>query len=282
MSRKFLVLLAAVLACASVTGCTKGSDGSAADENACQVIGATEKIINGDRCEGFTRSPVVRLLTQFSDNTIGVCTGTIITPNKILTATHCVVNIQNGAGPTSIMVISGDAGQDTTYYAEDFAFHPGFRAELPDKLFNDVAVVTLSSYTSIPPAPVLVSQDAAIGSTAYIYGFGQSEVDPEPPTSLQEWLDSSKELRASNMTVAEITNNHYWAVFTSNSGMVCYGDSGGPLIVERPTAMVLGVTSQLVTPDGTCDVGTTALWTRLQSSEVQNWLRQVAPEADYR
>jgi V8-like Glu-specific endopeptidase len=77
-----LTIALVAMATAALGGCSAPSSGEARR-------GTQGKIVNG------TESTEEHDATIFIANAVGACTGTMIAPNLVLTAAHCVVARQN-------------------------------------------------------------------------------------------------------------------------------------------------------------------------------------------
>lgn len=266
-----------------------GSSSPDISNNACGTLGLNPKVINGTVCSGLSQSPVVRVFAAFQDGNIESCSGTMLTPTRTLTAAHCVVDFSNLSNrPKFLAVAAGDPGSIKVVEAVSFVLHRGLRPEVINgetNIFNDIAVINLGSSVNVPIMPILTSTGPIVGDIVQIFGYGQSTPGQlPPPSSLQEFVDSSASLRSGEMILTSITNNHLRAEALSGKSMVCHGDSGGPLVFTyngEPT--IVGVTSELLRQTGEqCDTGSIAQWTRIQSSEVLSGLLALVPNAQTR
>ena len=280
----FLFGLLALCSCGGGSG-SGGGGGTSLSNNSCGSIGLNTKIINGTTCSGLGRSPVVRLFSIFADGSAANCTGAVITPTVILTATHCLVPADASVPVAQIIVAAGEKGSATVVEATQYLIHSGFRVEQTGdelNMFNDIALVYVGNPLPVPTLPILVSTTPRAGEVVDIFGYGQSKVGfLPPPATTEEFVNSTIELRSGEMEISSVTNNHLRAIFQKDGSMVCHGDSGGPLIFEvNGQPAIVGVTSQLVLSSRLdCGVGAIAQWTRLQSSEVLDVLLAAVPDA---
>ena len=60
------------------------------------------KVISGSAVEGDAGSQVVKLELKYSDGSIGLCSGTVIAANAVLTASHCLLDT------SSITIVAND------------------------------------------------------------------------------------------------------------------------------------------------------------------------------
>ncbi|XP_053608811.1 brachyurin-like [Plodia interpunctella] len=181
----------------------------------------------------------------------GVCGGSLVTANRVITAAHCWFDGQNQAWRFtvvlgSVLLFSGGNRIETSAVVT----HPGW---IPLLVRNDVAVIYLPSAVqlsatintiALPSGPELDENFAGVSATASGFGI----------TSDGAGISQSQFL--SHVSLNVITNSVCSYAFplilqpsnvcTSGVGGVgvCGGDSGGPLVVQRDGRPILiGVTS---------------------------------------
>ncbi|CAG4952866.1 unnamed protein product [Colias eurytheme] len=201
----------------------------------------------------------------------GVCGGTLLNANRVLTAAHCWNDGTNQAWRVevvlgSVFLFSGGTRLQTSV----ILVHPQW---IPALARNDVAVLYLPQSVqfsaNIAPVALPTSADGAnsfAGSSAIASGFGL--------TSDGGSITQSQSLNHVRLNVITnqlcsigypfvIQDNH---ICTSSIGgnSVCRGDSGGPLVIERNGQRVLiGVTSFGSTAG--CASGVPAVYSRVTS-----------------
>jgi len=255
-------------ACSSSDDDDSGSDnGSDLSANACSAFNfSRSKIANGQTCSSSGNpSPLVRLAIRALEGQ-GVCTGTVIDNDKILTAAHCLEGtILSIDVETDIGVRNGVSYVVPSTYRGEFS-------SFGEVAIDDIGIVFTSEAIGIAPSPILVSQSPAIGENAFIGGFGENK-----PGS----LDATP--RAGNVVIASVTPNHVFVRFEGDQAHPCRGDSGGPLVVTRSGAnAIVGVVSQSdpsVDPDTICRRGDITLYTNVRSPSVLSFLAEFAPNA---
>lgn len=265
-----LTLIFTVVSC----GGGGGSDSNGAETSrACGLIGLGEKIINGNACGDIGRSSVVRVIAQISNGAGSVnrpiCTGSLVTPNVVLTAAHCVDPNFAGMG-----VYVGEPGAGRYVPARAISIAPGYRFEPSvSRSFNDAALLQLTENLPIPVLPILTSRSAQVGEPGFVYGYGKREEGTSPGEG-----DDFFTLESGAMTVANVTPDHIFVVFDGNGVNVCNGDSGGPLVIEtNGQPAVTGVVSEGSVTG--CEVGDITTFTNLQSTTLVNWLNTFVPNA---
>lgn len=261
---KFLVLICALL----LASC--GSDGSNDNTGKCSALEltdgiATAKIANGTPCAGLTKSPVVVILKNMPDGGTGLCSGTMLSPNKVLTAAHCL------KGAESIDILFGTATDKFAYVtASSWDIHPSFTRNPNGTLVNDVGIVHAPVSLPVPNLPILASGAPQIGNRVSIFGYGITAGA----------ANDYGQLHAGSMIIAGVDSNNIYANYEASSSNVCSGDSGGPLLMQIGIQQVIvGTTSY--GNSANCLVGETSVFMNLQAPEIQSFIRSVAPDARY-
>ena len=246
-----LALLTLLTACGGGGG--GSSDNNTPTADACSAIGLSPKIIGGETCSNGS-SAVVEVLLDYGGGKVGLCSGTLVTSTKVVTAGHCFNRVNLG-----VYVRNG-----ATIKASNVKVHPEYRVTA-EAVYNDVAIVTLSRPLNLPTLPLLLSQDVHGGNTVQVFGYGRTD---------QTGTDGV--LRGGDMRLNDADQNLLYAYYSDGNSNTCFGDSGGPATytVNGRTGLV-GVTS---TGSGqNCDPGELSLFTNLQGSSVMNFLTENIP-----
>ncbi|WP_157694133.1 S1 family peptidase [Hydrogenophaga crassostreae] len=223
----------------------------------CASAGLLPKIVNGADCAQPERSPVVLLLMLGGDGETRSCSGTMLTPVRVLTAAHCMP-----PDTQRIAAVQWKAtGKGQLVYAAGWVAHPGFSAA-GEGFQNDVGVVTLRSGMSNPAMPLLVSSPSKKGDEAFIAGWGQPGLD----------------LAVGYVRMTKVNETHLGFVYKETGSNTCSGDSGGPAYraIGGPPGVV-GVTSSGSVAG--CGDGDLSLFSNIQSPGVLNFIRAQAPGA---
>lgn len=251
-------LLLAAAVSAFVTACGGGDEAELpSDEALCSSAGVSPLVVNGASCAQPGRAAAV-ILGISSPSGTSLCSGTMITPTKVLTAAHCI------SADTRRVVAGVWAANGTVSgkAAKRWAVHPQYQ-RTPSALINDVAVVELSSPMPNLTMAVLESADTSAGQGVYLAGFGAPDF----------------ELAVGFATLSSVNQNSLRYQYNGRLSSSCVGDSGGPVYrVVNGRAAVVGITSS---GPATCGDNGSFLATNVQGPAVLPFIRAQAPEASY-
>ena len=220
------------------------------------VLAAPAGGVSGGREVSIARAPFVAK--------VGGCTATLVAPDRVLTAAHCV----DGFNPTGQLVYVGvDPVKNRKapgIAASGFSVHPGYKLSFPFAkkspinaiAVDDVALVVLAKpVTGVAPVRVAGRSDAALerpGRAARVLGYGllqaPSRAVPPRRARLHEGavtvLSRAGCARAFPKAVTREMICHEDRDRGKPYTQACGGDSGGPLVVHGSRGPVqIGITS---------------------------------------
>ena len=209
-----------------------------------------------------------------------LCTGTLVTPNWVLTAGHCS-NITAGtvASPASwpaalINVRIGGVTQTDGQQrgVSRVVMHPDYL------LTNgyDISLLQLSTPSTMTPTQVASESERAIwnpGTLESIVGWGVTEEGGDTPDRLQEaQVPITTDAYCSGAYGSDFDPvTMVCAGFPEGGVDTCQGDSGGPMFGRTSTGAlrVVGATSW---GDGCARPGKPGVYARVADSELRPWI----------
>lgn len=237
----------------------------------------TPRIIGGSATT-FSNAPWMVQLWYFNDDdTVSFCGGTLVAPNKVLTAGHCAAGLNWIANGIVVGGSSTFGGDETSIYSEVRRqwVHWAYNGQTVD---NDIALLTLSTPMNYGTLPLASNTDTALyqaGQTGTVYGWGVTDSAPDSQSFPDELQHLDMPLNADSACKENLDGAVGDGAFVtghmicagiggtdddSTGKTTCSGDSGGPLVVGgRIVGIVswgVGTDSQSCNVMGTYDVFT--------------------------
>ncbi|XP_075976584.1 brachyurin-like [Anticarsia gemmatalis] len=201
----------------------------------------------------------------------GVCGGSLVTANRVITAAHCWFDGTHQAWRFtvvlgSVTLFSGGVRQETSVVA----MHPRW---MPRLLRNDVAVIYLPSSVTFSAtiSPIALPSGSQLsetfeGQSAVASGFGLT--GDNASITVNQFLShvtlSVLSQRACTTAFGGVTQESNICTSGLGGTSTCRGDSGGPLAVNRDGRRVLiGITSFGIAFG--CEIGFPAAFARTTS-----------------
>lgn len=252
------------------SGCVAcGSSGSE------RVAQRTEAVVNG--VPSGPEDDGVVFLVATRPTVIESCTATLVAPNLVITARHCVAEFANETFtctpsgelapssqggtmgpllPPEAIAIQRGAGPAREFAAQGVQI---FSVQTPSICRNDIAMVLLDrNIENVPIMPIRLDAGNEPGEGIRIVGYGLDENNTFGVRHTRSGITISQvglsEFRTDPDSIPPRT-------FLTLGPMLCIGDSGGPAFAE--SGAVTAVWSQVV---GDC-----------QSDSARNYFTQIAP-----
>ncbi len=212
-------------------------------------------ILDGTSALGTSLSMVARVLYLDGSGSF-LCSGTVVSPDVVLTAGHCAEDLQTGATD-----VAADYQVTTSTQTDSSGGQvSGVAQVIPDPQFDpttltgDAALLVLSTPTTAPPVALASDPaDAGLyggGTATIITGWGVDDSAGDLPSELMYGYSTIQSTDYCATEAAELEadfdpGSELCAIDApGDADGTCHGDSGGPILATVDDAWVeLGITS---------------------------------------
>jgi hypothetical protein len=214
---------------------------------------------------------------------LGFCGGSLVTPNKVLSAAHCVFGEEGDPGDFTICLGQTNLNNCTApdlYGVTSIDRNSSYN---PVTAQNDVALLTLDRAAPFTPLQLVDPTHPGLwraGTSARMIGWGTTSDGGDPSDDLlkadvpmvsdQACANDYAQPRSPGST--EQFDPATMVCAGDGQHDTCQGDSGGPLMVNEDGRLVLaGVTSF---GEGCADPSFPGVYARVGADPLSSWLRQ--------
>lgn len=265
---------------ALLCGCSSFTEAPGSEASRNHISEKEQAVVGGTLS---ARESVVLVMSEGATGT-SMCTGTIVAPNLVITARHCISTFTDGDFSCTINgfldlsrprspASAGDVG--LPFAPDKITIHAGtvpdaetptsvarevFAPETDTICRNDIAFVVLEDELDLPYESIRLDQGVVLNEPTTVVGYGLNDARRVERTERSDVLIQA--IGPSDFYPVE--GNALPRTFVLGRS-VCPGDSGGPSFSDE-TGEILGVFSFF---RGSCE-----------SSEARNFITHVAPFKD--
>jgi secreted trypsin-like serine protease len=214
-----------------------------------------------------------------------LCTGTLITPDWVLSAGHCgsvtgaAVATPASWPPQLINVRIGGVNQNDgeSRSVSQVVLHPNYLLTSG----YDISLLKLTQSSTMAPTQVGGAGERSIwtaGTLETIVGWGATEEDGDLPDNLQEGrVPITTDQYCANAYSDFDATTMVCAGFPQGGVDTCQGDSGGPMFGRTATG-VLRVVGSTSFGEGCARPNKPGVYARVGDTVLREWIRSQAPD----
>jgi secreted trypsin-like serine protease len=271
----------AALACLLLVGAAAPAAGASS---------AHSSVIGGS-VAGHGTFPYMAFVVREEGAEVGLCSGTVVSSNLILTAAHCVVDAEHGQirDPSTYAVVTGNvewaSPERVVSAVTQIVVNPNYAYAGEFQFWGDAALLQLATPISSPAIRLATSEIWQPGTSAEVAGWGRTSPDQVGPPAQLHYAPTvvqSTEYCKSKLGTHFHPVGELCAVNPPSYGAgTCHGDSGGPLLALQPgTSEIIEIG---ITSFGEEDCATTSpsVFTRADfvSTWASNRINELTPSA---
>ena len=225
------------------------------------------RLIHGpDRIVGGVPSPEFPDCVAIGTGTGWCCSGTLVAPNVVVTAAHCVV------GGCSQRIFVGDdvafPGDGQVIAVREAIAHPGYRPPSP---VSDLAVLVLAEEANVPHRAIAGAQALRAAATVRLAGYGNTDALSSGGYGRRRMVDVP--IAGSDPKYGADPETEFVAGAPLLDRDSCNGDSGGPAYVQAGDGWYLAGATSRATASSRRPCGDGGIYT-LVSAHLE-WVRSV-------
>lgn len=194
------------------------------------------------------------------------CSGTLVAPNVVVTAAHCV---EGGCAARVFIgedVFFPDDGDVIKTHTQ--VVHPSYR---PPKATGDIAVLILESDASVRPRPIATADQLGTATFVRLAGYGNTDSSGRRGYGRRRMVDVP--IAGDNPKYGSDSQSEFVAGAPFLDRDSCNGDSGGPAYVQSGGQWFLAGATSRATASSLRPCGDGGIYTRVDVYE--DWVRSV-------
>lgn len=212
--------------------------------NADPAQATSQAVVNGTT-SAKAQDFVVQIAIEKSTKMIPYCTGTMIAKSLVITARHCVgeldadeIKVADFVPSKLAIYVGTDAGPRTAKHDPD-AYGAKLFTDGTKEVALDIAVLLLDRALDVPTAPIRLASGAKKGEALDIVGYGITEDDRYPMARQQRTGLEVVRTGPGKSKLFELLEGEFQL-----GEAACSGDSGGPALSSETGALV-GIASRV-------------------------------------